>query len=356
VHEALDGPKYLDAVVLAFAGIIRLWANPSGQTELIRLLEGVRWMVLPLRECPAAPGQGALAIECRAKDEPVRKILSSLHHPATARAVQKERQLLADWGGGCHQKFGATLKNLHSMDLLYIRGEKADHSKVSELRWNAPTLSLHPNESIRAWEGGMWREKAQIKPGNPTQFTEQAHYTFQSGSPVFVAHSRALNPTKTASGEADFWGLSDSRIWTSGTASWFRLAELGHWVEGCSENLGFDELIETLNEPVLRLGSQKNWTALTHSKALSEWSERRIEALATYEVNLNYGQDAIAALRVATHVFWSSGSQYDELKDYLPMNARVACGPGYTATRLVKAGLKPELFPSAEEWRKWLKI
>src|SRR5262249_52360049 len=80
VHEPEGSERHLDGVVLAFAGLIRLWADEAaGRPELRKLLEGVRWMVLPLRECPAAPAQGALAVECRAADARVRSVLAKLH-------------------------------------------------------------------------------------------------------------------------------------------------------------------------------------------------------------------------------------------------------------------------------------
>ena len=54
-----------DGVVLALAGLTRLHADPKARVELDQLMQGVRIMVLPLRENPAAPAQGALAVECR---------------------------------------------------------------------------------------------------------------------------------------------------------------------------------------------------------------------------------------------------------------------------------------------------
>ncbi|MEO5969625.1 MAG: hydroxymethylbilane synthase [Bdellovibrionia bacterium] len=365
VQEGLESPKYLDGVVLAFAGIIRLWANPAGQVELKRLLAGVRWMVLPLKECPAAPGQGALAIECRADDEPVKKILRTLHHEQTARSVAAERQLLADWGGGCHQKFGATSFSPKQIGenrgeyelgpLLYIRGEKPDGTKVSELRWNSPQLKSQGPSTVRAWDGSQWREKAQNDSSADSSLSieTQIPVRLDKKSPIFVAHSRALISIPNV----DFQDkLENARIWTSGTASWFRLAERGYWVEGCAEGLGFDELSNTLKEPVLRLNELKQWTVLTHSKALAEWSGRGFPALSTYTINSDYGNDAKSALKAASHVFLSSGSQYDELKDYLPAGIVIACGPGNTATKLRGAGLNPFVFPGVEEWKKWLKI
>ena len=72
LHEPDGSARRLDGVVLAFAGLIRLWrdARPDGGRERIqRLLQNVRWMVLPLTDCPSAPGQGALAVECRKRCE-----------------------------------------------------------------------------------------------------------------------------------------------------------------------------------------------------------------------------------------------------------------------------------------------
>ena len=57
-------------------------------------------MILPLKEFPTAPAQGALAIECRSDDADTRNELAKLHCPATAHDVARERQLLEDWGGG----------------------------------------------------------------------------------------------------------------------------------------------------------------------------------------------------------------------------------------------------------------
>jgi hydroxymethylbilane synthase len=54
-----------------------------------------------------APGQGALGIECRAKDTRVRKLLAALHEPMVAACVEAERSALEALGGGCHLPFGA---------------------------------------------------------------------------------------------------------------------------------------------------------------------------------------------------------------------------------------------------------
>ena len=65
-----DDPAALDGVVLALAGLNRLWKDPDGR-RAIEPCSRARFMVLPLSRCPAAAGQ-YLAIERRADDADVR--------------------------------------------------------------------------------------------------------------------------------------------------------------------------------------------------------------------------------------------------------------------------------------------
>ncbi|WP_312856340.1 hydroxymethylbilane synthase [Nocardioides pelophilus] len=83
-----------DAVVLARAGLAR-----------IGRLDEVSEVLDPLQMLPA-PGQGALAIECRA-DDPLADLLAVLDHPATHAAVVAERAALATLEGGCSAPIGA---------------------------------------------------------------------------------------------------------------------------------------------------------------------------------------------------------------------------------------------------------
>jgi hydroxymethylbilane synthase len=139
IHEPVSSERYLDGVVLAFAGIIRLWRDEEGRAELKRLLTGVRWMVLPLAECPAAPGQGALAVECRADDAETRTILSKIHDSGSEKLIRRERGLLAEWGGGCHQRFGAIAIGHEKLgELFFVRGSRAEGTFVEHLEWRSP--------------------------------------------------------------------------------------------------------------------------------------------------------------------------------------------------------------------------
>ncbi len=336
VREPEGAPKQLDAVILAFAGLIRLWNDDKGREELRALLKDVRWMVLPLRENPAAPAQGALAIECRRGDQAAFQKIHKIHCDDTEAHVAIERALLAEWGGGCHQKFGATAVSTSTLSkLFFIRGKKPDGVFVDELRWQRPKL---PQGAV-AWDGSEHR--ATTKESS-TQVVENL-----SAPAWFVAHWRAL-PAARAS------DVAASRVWVSGTSSWYKLAEQGVWVEGSAENLGFEVLQSTLMEPVLGLPALKDWSVLTHEGAADAWKEFECHAVATYRVPVGYSAAAVRGLTQATHVFWSSASQFDELKDSVPPNAHQACGPGKTAKHLAALGIQASVFPSAEEWKKWI--
>lgn len=101
-----------DAIVLARAGLVRLG------------LEGRATEVLSLGTSLPAPGQGALAIECRGDDLPTRTLLARLHHAETAIAVAAERGVLVALGGDCTTPLGAHAER--SGDLLRLRAFVAD--------------------------------------------------------------------------------------------------------------------------------------------------------------------------------------------------------------------------------------
>jgi hydroxymethylbilane synthase len=89
----------LDAVVVAAAGLVRLGRDHEA-TELISID-----VMVP------APGQGALAVECRAIDgEPggrLAELLAGLDHAASRAAVVAERTVLAVLEAGCSAPVGA---------------------------------------------------------------------------------------------------------------------------------------------------------------------------------------------------------------------------------------------------------
>ena len=85
----------LDAVVLARAGLARLGR-----------LDEVTEVIDPIQVLPA-PGQGALAVECRAGSGLLAEVRAALDHAPTRACVEAERALLAQLEAGCSAPVGA---------------------------------------------------------------------------------------------------------------------------------------------------------------------------------------------------------------------------------------------------------
>ena len=79
----------VDAIVLALCGLERLD------------LTGRAHEILPREVMLPAVGQGALAIECRADNETVHRLVEPLHDPISAACVDAERAMLAALDGSC---------------------------------------------------------------------------------------------------------------------------------------------------------------------------------------------------------------------------------------------------------------
>lgn len=87
LRKALEG-QY-DAIILAGAGLTRLGLEHN-VTEWLSLD-----VMLP------APGQGALAVQCRSDDQTTLDLLAALEDNSTRKAVTAERAFLSGLGGGC---------------------------------------------------------------------------------------------------------------------------------------------------------------------------------------------------------------------------------------------------------------
>jgi hydroxymethylbilane synthase len=151
--EPVHSERRLDGIVLALAGLARLWRDESGRDLLRAILPDLRRMVLPLTLCPAAPAQGALAVECRASDAPTRELLRVLDDAATRAAIAQERGLLAVRGGGCHQRFGATRIDVPGLGgLLYERdADEGGVPRAPQLQWWPAQPLPIPPARIAVW-------------------------------------------------------------------------------------------------------------------------------------------------------------------------------------------------------------
>lgn len=128
-----------DGVLLARAGLLRL-GRADEATEVID----------PLQMLPA-PGQGALAVECRADDGAVIRVLEQLDDRDTRDAVTAERSLLATLEAGCSAPVGALaeIADGDDGDELWLRAVVGDISGAPTIRLSATGL---PSEAAAVGE------------------------------------------------------------------------------------------------------------------------------------------------------------------------------------------------------------
>lgn len=88
IHKALETDDY-DAVVLAAAGVMRLGLDAKVS------------QMLPLDVMLPAPGQGALAVQCRTDDGETLRLLAAINRKDVRDAVAAERTFLHALSGGC---------------------------------------------------------------------------------------------------------------------------------------------------------------------------------------------------------------------------------------------------------------
>lgn len=95
INKALDADGPYDAAILAAAGVLRM----EREDTISQYLDpGV---------FTPAPGQAALAVECRQDDLSTRALLAAIHDDRVALAVEVERAALRGIGGGCRSPIGA---------------------------------------------------------------------------------------------------------------------------------------------------------------------------------------------------------------------------------------------------------
>jgi hydroxymethylbilane synthase len=129
-----------DAVVLARAGLARI----DRLDEITEVLD-------PLQVLPA-PGQGALAVECRSDDTELITMLSRLDDAHTRAAVTAERVVLATLEGGCAAPIGTLA------EVVEGEGGPAD----LELWLRAVVLSADGGVAIRRSASGSVADAAGV--------------------------------------------------------------------------------------------------------------------------------------------------------------------------------------------------
>ena len=101
------GEGRMDATFLALAGLTRMG------------LQGHAASLVAVEDMPPAPGQGALAITCRADDAKTLEVLARLSDPKLETVIAAERGFLEALDGSCRTPIGA-LARLNGNQLHFL--------------------------------------------------------------------------------------------------------------------------------------------------------------------------------------------------------------------------------------------
>jgi len=161
----------LHAVVLAYAGLARI-----GQLDLVSEVFEADAMI-------PAPGQGALAVECRADSGELAELLATVDDPASRAAVTAERTVLAELAAGCSAPLGA-----------YAAGSEV-------LQLTAAVVAADGGRAVRASGTGPAAQAARLGRAVAADLLAHGAGTIVAGPPVKRAPHPAVPPGELGNGD-----------------------------------------------------------------------------------------------------------------------------------------------------------
>jgi len=155
LHES-RGARHLDGIVLAFAGLARLWADEAGRGLLEQLFAPLPRMVLPLSNCPTRPRRGARhRVPCR--DDATARLLAEIdmpdpprHRGRTSPARRARRAVIS-----ASVRRGSRCRIWHAA--LCARGRSGSTAALDARHASGGTVG-----PVRAWDGSR-AERAAIE-------------------------------------------------------------------------------------------------------------------------------------------------------------------------------------------------
>ncbi len=331
-----------DGFIVAKAAIDRLLLNNYSEfnelkTTLKKYINECLWSVLPLSINPCSPGQGALAIETRIKDNKLNEILNDINFSKDYSNVIQERNILKNYGGGCHQKIGVSYIS-HKLGLVVSkRGEDENGNHFESWDFIDPKdISFSSNTTDEIYPENLKNYK--IFSRKQLNKNVDVINNLQNKC-IYVSRINSI-PDKSKI-------KLNNVIWTSGLRTWKSLAQRGIWVNGTSDGLGedFDKDINSLtNNP---------WVKLTHSQSPESSIKNKIE---TYQLeSIDFKID----IEKKKYFYWMSSSAFKASIDKYPkiIEKYHFCGPGNTYNEISKIlGNDKNLFVelSYDSWKKKL--
>lgn len=306
IRKLIEDPE-IDGLILAKAALDRLVQDLRADEtrEFVKsVLEKYKWMVLPLRENPNAAAQGAIAVEIKSSRHDVDEVLQKINCTKSYKAAQTERDILKNFGGGCHLALGMSVLQRDYGQIEIVKGLTPQNTPVK-------IEKFIPKKSLPS---GVKAQRLKFK----TERESLPVVDFTGFDAVYVAKAEAWN----------FENQLTSLVWTSGIETWKKLARKGIWVSGSNETLGeFEEMrIEHFfNKPL-------NWARLSHDAASPEGNKKHI---GSYRVQIEVEEQVID--KNAAYL-WMSPLEFDvAIKKYPELISCLhVCGAGRTYEALKK--------------------
>ena len=264
-----------DGFVVAKAAIDRLLSNNIKEYDHLSYLissyiKKCYWTITPLSINPTSPGQGALACEVRNEDKIIDKIIKTINHKDDFKCVEKEREILKKYGGGCHQKIGVSF---FSMPFGLIHSERGESEKGksfynrqiendSAIKEKISKQNIFPN-SLKDYN---FFSREEIKESINSINSLREHN-------ILISRKSSL-PEKALIHNSNI-------IWTSGLNTWKSLSKRGIWVNGSTDGMG-----ESLDTRIKNLNTNP-WIKLTHQDAPKSRIKKTIATYRLCELPIN---------------------------------------------------------------------
>lgn len=321
-----------DGIILAAAGLNRLLKYGPSRHEVQSQLRGKKIMVLPLFECPPAPGQGAIVAEASSQNKEAIRLLAQINKADVTSAATAERALARKYGSGCHQQFGVLHVDTPGLSFTYGAGLYSREGQLTpfqECSWASP------------------RDKF-LNVVVSTDVVEEHHILKQKfllNREVSAVFTDRLPPPGVDLTQVN-------RLWVGDTETWLKLAQQGFWVEGCADGLGLSFIAPWLDTPLLDL-PKSEVLVLAETTEEGYWEEDGWNAISTAEIGIRLLPGAEEKLRTADFVFWTNAAHYTVCKKLLGKKIQQGCLPGSTAWWLDRQKVAHHLFPGMNAFHEW---
>lgn len=319
VATSAISPEFLD---------LKEWADVKNL--ILPLVQNCEWMVLPLSENPTAAAQGALAIETMTNRKDIIDLLKPLHCEKTFQAVQWERKILKNYGGGCHQAIGVSVVGKEQFDsnakfsetVAFVRGQTTQGETLKEIQHKNNSLY---SSKLLGLKFAIPQSEDFFERVNSDDKNHKMNATIESAEALFVTRANALPD--------GYKPKAKQIVWAAGVKTWMKLAQKGIWVHGSSDSMGFIEP----NLTAVGILNPLKWSRLTHEGVqLNEQSSASGSLSHTYSLKVK--EKSQVAFENAEVYYWKSGSLFEQALKYFPeiINKKHCCGFGETSQTLKK--------------------